>query len=143
MLAELKLLGVVGLAAAGWYVLQTHDAGIRRACNDAHSAAAAAELKTHTEAVTEIAHEAQRMQARLAADHAGAAVAAERLRGAVAGSGLVIRAAAAGASAPAGDVERMSAELLERAVSLARIADERGAAGAACQRAYDTLTAPR
>jgi hypothetical protein len=42
-------------------------------------------------------------------------------------------------NSPASDTERLSAELLERAEALARIADERGAAGSACVAAYEAL----
>lgn len=54
--------------------------------------------------------------------------------------------AAPGASAPAEDAVGMLAELQrradERAGVLARVADERGAAGALCERAYDALMSP-
>lgn len=54
--------------------------------------------------------------------------------------------AAASASAPADDSAGMLAELQrradERAGVLARVADERGAAGELCERAYDALMSP-
>ena len=53
---------------------------------------------------------------------------------------------ATGASAPTEDAAGMLADLQrradERAGILARIADERGAAGELCERAYDALTPP-
>lgn len=52
--------------------------------------------------------------------------------------------AASGASATAVDAEVVLAQLLERAAdraaSLARLADDRGVAGASCERSYDSLT---
>lgn len=81
---------------------------------------------------------------------AAARVAADRLRRAAA---AVAASAAAGNPAAAGDcqaAERAAGVLADmlgaaadRAASLAAIADQRGAAGEACQRAYDALTGER
>ncbi|WP_164964320.1 DUF2514 family protein [Rubrivivax sp. JA1026] len=90
--------------------------------------------------------ERQRL-ARAAAD-----AAADELRAAVdarvaaAASAAAADPAAAGGCAAAVDAARVLAELHraadERAGAYARIADERGAAGARCERLYDSLTPP-
>lgn len=137
--AEAKLLAGLGAAAAlffayQWKLHEAREEG-RQECRDA----AAAEFKENADELSRIAARAQLERDRLAADGAGLRSAADRLRGAVAGSGLVIRPAAAGASAPAGDTAVLSAELLDRFEDLARLADARGAAGASCEQSYDTL----
>lgn len=137
--AEAKLLAGLGLAAGllftyQWKLHQAREEG-RQECRDA----ALAEYKENSDDLARIAARARADSARLSADAGAARSAADRLRGAVAGSGLVIRSAAAGGSAPAPDTERLSAELLERASVLARLADERGAAGAACVESYEAL----
>lgn len=80
--------------------------------------------------------------ARAAAGRARAA--AERMRDATAAAAAnAASAAAAGDCAPAADAARVHTELLGRAVERARVlaehADAAGAAGQACQRAYDAL----
>jgi hypothetical protein len=90
--------------------------------------------------------------AALHADAASATAAADRLRKRV--DALVAAArqapsnpAAVASSAPAGDPIGVLADVLrradERAGQLARIADERGAAGSLCERDYDALTTPQ
>jgi len=123
----------------------------QRAADAAATASEAARLEEHrrTAAQQEIAHEAE-------TDRRGAAVAAARAG--VAGNGLRVRAAAvaagchpaaadpaaAGAGPPAANAALVLADMLGRLEvagrQLAAIADERGIAGAACQRAYDSLT---
>ena len=97
----------------------------------------------------EIADEADKQLAHVRADAAIADAAAGRLSQRVAALVAQARAAAANpaavsASAPAGDPAGMLAELQRRADEAAgiyaRIADERGAAGAACEREYDALS---
>ena len=93
------------------------------------------------------AHEARARRARADADAAGAAAARlrDRVAALVAASGHPAAGdpSAAAASAPAGDATELLADVLGRCVSrvreLAAVADERGAAGAACERAYDAL----
>lgn len=96
-----------------------------------------------------VADEAERQLAQARADAAIADAAAGRLSRRVAALVAAAREAAshppaAGASAPAEDPIGMLAELQRRADEaagvFARIADERGAAGSACERAYDALT---
>lgn len=107
--------------------------------------AARAEEQRRTAAQMEIANDAsnQRDQARV--DAAAAASAADGLRKQVA---VLVAAgrcpAAVAGSAPAGDPIGVLADVLgradERAGVLASIADERGIAGRACERAYDALS---
>lgn len=139
MIAELKLLGGLGAVAALLvaYQLRLHQAREegRQECRDA----AAAEFKENARELSAIAARGKKRELELQADAAGLRSSADRLRGAVGGSGLVIRPAAAGASAPAGDAGVLSAQLLDRFEALARLADERGAAGGACEQSYDAL----
>lgn len=139
MIGEFKLLGGLGVVAALLvaYQLKLHQAREegRQECRDA----AATEFKENADELSRIAKRGQLERDRLAADGAGLRASADRLRGAVAGSGLVIRPAAPGASAPAGDAAVLSAELLDRFEALARLADARGAAGATCEQSYDAL----
>ncbi len=126
-----------------------------------HDAAQAAAIKASAEyrareqqwatAQKEISDEADRKLTQVRADAAIADAAAGRLQQRVAALVAEARRAAtspgpAGASAPAGDPIGMLADLQRRADEaagvLARIADERGAAGDACVRAYEALTAP-
>ncbi len=138
--AEAKLLAGLGLAAGllftyQWKLHQAREEG-RQECRDA----ALAEYKENSNDLARIAARARADSARLSADAGAARSAADRLRGAVAGSGLVIRSAAARGSEAATDTELLSAELLSRTEALAQLADERGAAGEACQQSYEALT---
>ncbi len=143
MFFEAKLLGALGLVAALVFAVKMHDSGIRRQCENDHKLAAAAELQRHTQAIGEIANEAQRMQARAVADRASLDSASKRLRGAIGGSGLILNPAATAASSPAESPPGMCTELLDKADRrlriLAKTADERGNAGSACEQYADTL----
>ncbi len=113
---------------------------------------ARAEERRMATAQLEVIRDAQAAQVqRLQVDAAAARGAADRLRERV--ESLVAAAreaasnpAASGGGPPAGDAVGMLAELQrradERAGILARIADERGIAGEACERAYSSLTVP-
>jgi hypothetical protein len=132
-----------GLAAGGFY------AGARwvRADWDAERAAEA------QEAVNEQHHRVVRLQEIQDANHAQVvAIAADARRADARAASLrgqlaEIRRAhppAAGGGTPAGDAIGVLADVLEQADErlrvLARVADERGAAGLACERAYDSMT---
>mgnify|MGYP002078077698 CR=1 FL=1 len=139
ILGEFKLLAGLGVAAAllfayQWKLHQAREEG-RQECRDS----TAVEYRENANELTRISARGRADATRLSVDAGAARSAADRLRGAVAGSGLVIRPAAAPGSAPASDAELLSAELLRRAEDLARIADERGAAGAACFESYEAL----
>jgi hypothetical protein len=90
--------------------------------------------------------EATEMARRARADAAAAGAAERRMLERAAAAAAAQRAdpAAAGASAPAADAAGVSADVLgrcsERVRFLAELADERGRAGATCERAYDALT---
>lgn len=124
-----------------------------------HDAAAAAAIKASAEyrareqqwasAQKEIVDATERKLTQARADAVIADAASGRLQQRVAALVAEARRAAtnpgpAGASPPAGDPIQLLADLQRRADEaagiLARIADERGAAGAACERAYDALT---
>lgn len=141
MALPLELRAGLGLAAVAAALFAWHRIaeGLREEGRQECRDAAAAEFKENADELSRIAARAQLERDRLAADGAGLRSAADRLRGAVAGSGLVIRPAAPGASAPAGDAAVLSAELLDRFEALARLADARGAAGATCEQSYDAL----
>ena len=110
------------------------------------------EERRRVEAVAGIAAQAADRVRRARLDAAAAGVVADGLREqyAAALSGLRRCAGATGNPAatagrsPAADLERVLAvvqrSIDDRAGALAAIADERGAAGAACERAYESLT---
>ena len=108
----------------------------RRECEQAHQQAAQERFKENSDELSRIA--ARSRAASNAARESGRnlAAAAERLRGAVAGSGLVIRPAAPAGSAPASETELVSAELLRRLEDLAQFADDSHRAGTTCNEAY-------
>lgn len=128
----------------------------RRAEHDAADAAALkvnAEYRAHEKqwatAQQEIVDATERKLTQARADATLADAASGRLQQRVATLVATARAAAAnpgaaGASPPAGDAVGMLAELQrwadEAAGIYARIADDRGVAGNACERAYDALT---
>jgi hypothetical protein len=127
------------LALAGWQALSAYSA--RTELAEQH-AAAAQETVRRIESMQEVTRYANQSRARDAAHAAGLADAADRLRQRLADH--VRRAQAATGSAPAADACVVHAELLRRADErlrqLAAIADERGTAGEACVRAYESLT---
>jgi hypothetical protein len=112
---------------------------------------ARAEEARRQAAQQEVIDEFQRQAERARADAVIASAAAGRLQQRVAALLAAARSGQAGSdpspsspSAPAEDAARVLADVLGRCVAraelLARIADERGAAGTACERAYDALT---
>jgi hypothetical protein len=128
-----------------------HDAAVARASQAALelSEAYRTEEQRRATAAKEIQDDAQLKIAAARADAAAADAATSRLRVRIAATVAAARAAAgrpapARGSAPAGDPIGMLADVLGRADAragrLARIADQRGAAGAACERAYNSLT---
>lgn len=144
-----------------WRANRNADAVIeaKNACTVARANATAAALQQSetNAAITvarineqkRIADEAERQLAQARADAAIADAAAGRLSRRVAALVAAAREAAShppavGASAPAEDPIGMLAELQRRADEaagvFARVADERGAAGSACEREYDSLT---
>ena len=139
--AEAKLLAGLGLAAGllftyQWKLHQAREEG-RQECRDA----ALAEYKENSRALTQIAEKSRADSARLSADAGAARSAADRLRGAVAGSGLRIRPAAAGGgdAQPVPETARLSAELLQGCVDTARFADCLASGGEACEASYGAL----
>ncbi len=138
--AEAKLLAGLGLAAGllfayQWKLHQAREEG-RQECRDA----ALAEYRENSDELARIASRARADSARLSADAGAARSAADRLRGAVAGSGLVIRSAADRGSQAATQTELVSAQLLDRVEELARFADASSAAGAACEASYGAVS---
>jgi len=108
-----------------------------------------AEEQRRIAAHQEIVDATERKLTQVRADAAIADAAAGRLQQRVTALVAAARAASgnpgpAGASPPAGDPLNMLADLQRRADEaagvLARLADERGAAGSACEAAYDALT---
>lgn len=126
--------------------LQHERAAVAQAAASA-AADAAAESKRRETALQEIARDAQQTSVKIASD-AAAAGADRRALGVqldayVRGHAAPVNPAAAQGSPPARDPLAVLAELLgradARAEDLARIADERRAAGVACERAYGAL----
>lgn len=132
-------------AALAWGAFQRHRANdaaaeladMRAAANAATQAAARAAAANQ-----EIAHAAQNDAARARGDADAAAAALRRLRQRAAGR--ADQAASAPAGSPAAcDATAVPADVLQRlgeaAGQLADIADRRGIAGSACERAYESL----
>lgn len=135
----IRLAATLGIAAVllfGWNRLKEsyRDEG-RQECRDA----AAQSYRENQRALTQLSERARAAETKNAADASAARSAADRLRGAVAGNGLVLRSSADRGSAPATETERLSAELLERVEELARFADASSAAGEACVAAYEQV----
>lgn len=108
-------------------------------CQRAHEQAAAENYRENADELSRIAAKSRTQALENAAASGRLSAAADRLRGAVAGSGLVIRPSAAAGSAPATETELVSAELLRRAEELARFADESHRAGSTCETAGDAV----
>jgi hypothetical protein len=118
-----------------------------------HKGAQADELKREVKAHESRAATVDRIQVATEPAVVAARARADNVRSAAAaGDGLRIRAQSAAASAAgsceaAADTSRMLADLLGSVEAegrrLAEIADERGAAGEACQRAFDAMSAPK
>jgi len=130
--------GLGGIRAGAWYVQSQWDKE-----SAAELAAQIDEEARRREAMQEVTRYAAQSRARILADSGAAAAAADRLRHQVRAL-LAQRAVAAPGSETTGDSCGVLTELLGAAETrlreLARIADERGAAGAACVRAYESLT---
>ena len=140
-----------GYAAGAASIQALWDADRARAAAAALAAseAARAEEQRRAAAQQEVVDAYEKELQRMRADVAIADAAAGRLRERVAALVAAARQAAGGASLapgspPADDATGMLADVLGRCISrvqlLARVADERGAAGRACERAYDALT---
>ena len=164
---ELAAIAAAIAAAAGAFGLQHHKivtltatlASERTQRAEERAAAASAALAESTayraeeqrraQAQKEIADETDRKILALRADADRADAVAGSLQHRVAALVAAARAAAghpaaAGTGPSTGDAAGLLAELQRRADetagAMARIADERGAAGSACQRAYQSLT---
>jgi hypothetical protein len=137
---EAKALTALAVVAALIFALKMHDRGIRQQCEADHKAAAMAEFQRNAQAIGDIANESQRLQNRSAADRASLAAAAVRLRGTVSGSGLVIRSAAAAASSPMSETERLSGQLLDSCAAIAGWAECLATSGDTCVKSYNALT---
>ena len=105
-----------------------------------------AETNRRIAATMEIIHATEVSASAVAADASAAAAARDGLHHDLAAirSARAADSAAAGASSPASDPTVVLADLLQRAAdratSLAQLADERGVAGSACVRQYESLT---
>ena len=105
------------------------------------------EERRRSVAAQEVERHAQNQAARVRVDVGGARAAGDGLRvtaaAFAAGGGPARDSGPAAGGAAAGDRSQVLADMLGRAVAeaveLARIADERGTAGAACERAYQSL----
>ena len=130
-----------------------------RQAEHARAAAVAASAIETNQAETNRRIAASQETVRVTIEHA-AAVAADASAAAAARDGLrhdldaviasrrpaAVNSPASAASSPTPDATMVLSELLERAADraagLARLADDRGVAGAACERAYQSLTKP-
>lgn len=136
---EARLIGALCLVAAllfGWNRLKENyrEEG-RQECRDAATQA----YRENSRAFTQLSEQARALREKGIADALAARSAAERLRGAVAGNGFVLRSSADRGSQAATETERLSAELLERMEEIARFADASSAAGEACVSAYEQV----
>jgi len=136
---EARLIGALCLVAAllfGWNRLKENfrEEG-RQECRDA----AAQAYRENSRAFTQLSEQARALREKGVADALAARSAAERLRGAVAGNGFVLRSSADRGSQAATETERLSAELLDRMEEIARFADASSAAGQACVSAFEQV----
>lgn len=145
------------VVAVTWHFVAAHYETKIAADHEAQAVAMAQAAKAAQDETTrrvaaqqEVAHAAQVQADAARADAVSAARARDSLR--VQLSAFVsahrgpVDPGTAGGGTPAGDPIGVLADVLgradERAGILAGIADERGIAGAACERAYDALTSP-
>lgn len=139
MIGEVKLLASLGAAAAllfayQWKLHQAREEG-RQECRDA----AIAEYRENADELSRISTRARTVTARLSADAGNTRAAADRLRGAVAGSGLVIRSAAARGSEAMSETERLSGQLFESCQAITEWAECLANSGEACRQSYEAL----
>lgn len=162
MVAGAAVLALAAIAATQtWRLTQVRDelqdlqvqvererAQAAQAAADAQSKARAEEQR-RAQALQEVERDAAIRIERARVDAASARSAADGLRvraAALAAScgGPAAGTAPAHSSSSAADAGRLLADMLDRvarhAVEIAAVADERAAAGAACERAYDSLT---
>ena len=143
---EARLIAALALLAGLWFgwhrLTESYREQGRQECRDA----ALAEFKENTDDLARIAARSRADSARLAADAGAARSAADRLRGAVAGSGLVIRPAAASGSSTEQDSDLLLAELqrqrsvlADRVADLSGFADKRDSEQATCQASYAAI----
>ena len=157
LLRAVPLSAYAVIAALGWGAIQHHRAAAagaqllaeRGRAAELREAAYRDALLTTTRRLSALQETTDEAIAQAARDRAAAAAAAADRRVRERATALVARAAAADPAAadgcaPAANAARVLADLLrradERAGLLARIADERGTAGRACERLYDSLT---
>lgn len=137
----IRLAATLGLAAVllfGWNrVKESYRDEGRQECRDA----AAQSYRENQRALTQLSERARAAEAKNAADASAARSAADRLRGAVAGNGFVLRSAASAGSSPepVSETERLSAELLNGCVETAQFADCLASGGEACERSYEQV----
>jgi tRNA A37 N6-isopentenylltransferase MiaA len=133
------------IGAARYEAQLKHEKQAVKAVGAAAAASAASETERRVAAIQEVVHATQQSASAVAADASTARAqrdaAIVQLRAYVRASALPASAASAAGSAPADD--GLLAELLEaswqRNLSLAAEADQRGVAGSACERSYDSL----
>jgi hypothetical protein len=142
--AALLLAVAAGVAGYAAWAHKLRAEGMAQ-CEAAHAKSDAAELTRREQAKQENERETQRLSAQDRARSIDLAVASVGLRNA--GAAAIGRlqhpdpaASGAPASATAGVPAVVSGEVEERLRALARLADERGTAGDACVRAYESLT---
>lgn len=115
----------------------------RQECRDA----AIAEYRSNADELERIAAKSRANAPRIAADASAARSAADRMRGAVGGSGLVIRSTVAAGSAPLTDSELLQAELqrqrgilADRVAELAGFSDKRDSEQEVCEASYGAVS---
>jgi hypothetical protein len=127
------------LSLAGWQALAAYSA--RTELAELH-AAAAEETARRIESMQEVTRYANQSRARILADSGAAAAAADRLRQqvrALLARSPVVATGGETAGSSCGVLTELLGAADTRLRELARIADERGAAGEACVRAYESL----
>ena len=142
------LVSIVG--ALAWAGVSLYDAGadsvrVEWAAADAAAAQAGRLLaRERAAAMARIDAAATAQARRVAADRAGAAAAGDGLRQRAAAVAARCDTGAASAGTAAGNPGAVLADVLGRLESagreLAAVADERGVAGSACERAFDALS---
>lgn len=138
---EARLVAGLGLAAVAWFGWHRLTESYREEGRQECRTAALAEYRENSDEIARIAARARADSARLSADAGAARSAADRLRGAVAGSGLIIRPAAAGGGAaePVSETSRLSGELLQGCLDTARFADCLASGGEGCEASFEAV----
>lgn len=143
---EARLIAALALLAGLWFGWHRLTESYREQGRQECRTAALTEYRENSDEIARIAARARADSARLSADAGAARSAADRLRGAVAGSGLTFNATASfrGSSDPdaellLAELQRQRGVLADRVADLSGFADKRSSEQATCQASYSAV----